>query len=497
MAGLGPACARHVLRLVGYGLVGALLVLITGYVIYLDSRPDLAPWHYMELESEFHADQSLPDFEAYLALEERLFRELEQRIYGARQSGRRAALNRYRRGSLSDPHRWPVNWNRSFELKHAAPRAGVLLLHGMSDSPYSLRALGQRLHATGAWVVAPRLPGHGTAPSGLVEVTWQDMLAVTRLARRHLRERIGDRPLYIVGYSTGGALAVEHVLERLNDGAEMDIAGLVLISPAIGVSRLAVLAVWQARLGHLLGLEKVAWNSILPEYDPFKYNSFALNAGDQVYRLTVAVQSALDRAPPGSLQRLPPILAFQSVVDATVSSPALLRGLFARLPAAGHEVVLFDINRRKELADWLAQDPGPVLQDLLTGPQLPFSLSVLTNRNRRSPEVVVRHRAAGSEAVEETDSGMAWPEGIHSVSHVALPFPPDDPLYGGPNAPPSPGLNIGNAALRGERGVLQVPAEDMLRQRWNPFFSYLEARVLAFTALAPSQGAADRRREGR
>ncbi len=121
-----------------------------------------------------------------------------------------------------------------------------------------------------------------------------------------------------------------------------EVAGLALISPAIGVTPLAALAVWQARIGHLLGLDKLAWSDIRPEYDPYKYGSFAVNAGDQVYRLTVEVQSRLAAlAAAGRLDRVPPIIAFQSMVDATVSTRALIQGLFARLHHGRHELVLF------------------------------------------------------------------------------------------------------------------------------------------------------------
>ena len=75
-----------------------------------------------------------------------------------------------------------ANWNRSFELETAASRGGVLLLHGMSDSPYSLRTLGETLNQRGYWVIGLRLPGHGTAPSGLKTVRWQDMSAAVHLA---------------------------------------------------------------------------------------------------------------------------------------------------------------------------------------------------------------------------------------------------------------------------------------------------------------------------
>ena len=89
-----------------------------------------------------------------------------------------------------------------------------------------------------------------------------------------------------VGYSNGAALGVNYALSSLEDASLPAIKGLVLISPAIGITKLAALAVWQERLGHLLGLEKLAWNSILPEYDPYQYRSFALNAGKQTHFLT-------------------------------------------------------------------------------------------------------------------------------------------------------------------------------------------------------------------
>jgi hypothetical protein len=79
--------------------------------------------------------------------------------------------------------------------------------------------------------------------------------------------------------------------------------------------------------------------------------------------------------------------------------------------------------------------------------------------------------------------GLAWPEGLYSLAHVALPFSPDDPIYGGMAPDKSPGIHLGALALRGERGVLQIPSSEMLRLRWNPFYPYVEERVLAWLAL--------------
>lgn len=65
-----------------------------------------------------------------------------------------------------------------------------------------------------------------------------------------------------------------------------------------------------------------------------------------------------------------------------------------------------------------------------------------------------------------------------SLAHFALPFPPVDVFYGGRQIGENPGLHLGAIALRGERGVLRIGAAAMLRLRWNPFYPYVEARVL-------------------
>ena len=46
-----------------------------------------------------------------------------------------------------------------------------------------------------------------------------------------------------------------------------------------------------------------------------------------------------------------------------------------------------------------------------------------------------------------------------------------------------PGIRLGEIALRGERGVLQIGAADMLRLRWNPFYPFVQQRLLSFFSL--------------
>jgi alpha-beta hydrolase superfamily lysophospholipase len=477
-------------------VLGALVVIIVFLVIELNSRPDLKVWHKVELAEEYHSDDGLADFAQYLALEERLFEELDKRVYDRIDPEDQRIINRYHRGSLSDPGGWPTNWNRSFVMPSAAPEIGVLLLHGMSDSPYSLRSMGEMLHGRGAYVIGLRVPGHGQAPSGLLDLEWEDMAAAVRLAMAELKMQAADRPLYIVGYSNGGALAVHYTLDALVDKDLAPVDGLVLLSPEIGISKLAALAKWQERLGHLLGLEKLAWNSLLPEYDPYKYGSFALNAGKQAYRITQEIQVLLSsRSADGTVSRMPPVLAFQSVVDATVTAPALVQNFFDRLPvnpadptgaSQGNELVLFDINRYAEIQPLMKQHPSAWIEPMLYSETHTFTLTLLSNHSHSEQHLYAFSRAPGSASVESCETGLSWPEGVYSLSHVALPFPPDDPVYGQIKPIPSKGIFLGETALRGERNVLQVPAADMLRLRYNPFYSHMSERILSFMGFGRS-----------
>jgi hypothetical protein len=92
-------------------------------------------------------------------------------------------------------------------------------------------------------------------------------------------------------------------------------------------------------------------------------------------------------------------------------------------------------------------------------------------------------KSPGNEVPTFSRLGLSWPDDVYSLAHVALPFPPNDPVYGGPSAGKSPGIRLGNIALRGERGALEVAASDMLRLRWNPFYAFVEARLLEFVGL--------------
>lgn len=460
-----------------YALIAAAVLGLPGC-----SSSSLSPWHTEKLTEEYVAGDSaeVRTFEDYLQLEDRVFSELEQKVYSQVETGPEYGLVRYSSGSKADPQSYQTNWNRSFEFGQDAPVGGVLLLHGMSDSPYSLHALAKTLAQQNYWVIGLRTPGHGTAPSGLKYVKPEDMIAVTRLAMTHLSASVGDKPIHIVGYSTGAALSLNYSLDVADGVASPMPASLVLISPAIRVHAAASLASFKRGASSVPGLGGFAWLSVMPEFDPYKYNSFATNAADAVHQLTRTVDGRIAaRASSGPISELPPILAVKSAVDATVTTDAIVDNLLSLLEPNRHELVLFDVNRFAAKASLLVDDPGPLTKKLMEDESLPFGLTVIANRDTSTRDVVARYKAPLSGNVtEHALHGLSWPADVFSLSHIALPFPPNDPLYG--SNPPSADepLHLGDIPMRGERDINQIPSEWLLRMRFNPFYEVLETRVL-------------------
>ena len=353
---------------------------VGGAAIAVSSLPDLQPWHHLVSDLEPRASEITPTFtlEAYLEREEAVFREMRDQVETVVTDGANPAIpNRYVTASRSHPDRLGSPWNRTSLLTVPAPRGGALMVHGLTDSPYSMRALAERMHAAGYYTLSLRMQGHGTVPGGLVNTTWEDWSAAVRMGARHVRQAIGpDLPLVLFGYSNGGALVTKYALDALDDTSLPPPAKLILLSPMIGVSPAARLARTISLLGPVV--EKARWIDVVPEYNPFRYNSFPANAGAQTSRLTRAIASQLVQAGrDGVLDRMPPVLAFQSVVDTTVSTPAVALELLDRLPPGRNELVLFDLNRQAGIDAFTR--PEAVLPLLVGDRPRPYTVTLVTN----------------------------------------------------------------------------------------------------------------------
>jgi len=109
-------------------------------------------------------------------------------------------------------------------LSHVAGAAtGVVVVHGFTGTPMSVRGVADAMIAAGHDVEVPRLPGHGTTVDDMLATAWSDWSAeVTRvvdaLARRVER-------VVLVGQSMGATLVLAAALER------PDLAGIICINP--------------------------------------------------------------------------------------------------------------------------------------------------------------------------------------------------------------------------------------------------------------------------
>jgi alpha-beta hydrolase superfamily lysophospholipase len=464
-------------------LVAVILLTIVGLRLWESSRPPyLKPWHRFVPPSELHAAEMRESFtlEDYLHREDQVFREVHEQVEERLAPEDRTLSNRYFAGSLSSPSRFPRDWNRTYELAPPEIRGGALLIHGLTDAPYSMRRLAEILRDRGIYSLSLRMPGHGTVPGALTKVQWEDWRAAARVGARHVRSRIGEgKPLYLVGYSNGGALVVQYALDVAEGAALPAPARIVLLSPMIGVTPAAGLARFVGRLAVIPIFEKARWLDVLPEYNPYKYNSFPANAGYQTSRLTDEIRRQIERlGQAGRLGAMPPVLAFQSLVDATVLTDAVSTRLFDALPDNGSELVLFDVNRSARARPFLQPASEELLKRLSSPTRRRYAITVIANEGPDTLDVAERRIAAGSETPASRPLHLSWPTAVYSLSHVAVPFPSDDTLYGGePDSAQGAGIHLGVLAPRGERSVLTVSPGDFLRITWNPFFPYVEERV--------------------
>lgn len=476
---------NHLIKLV-IGSVFIVVIIIFTIILVraFDSRklPDLKTWHQPILESEYSAANSnnISSLDDYLELEDRLFTELKNLVNGKLPPEEKLPLSRYTTGSLVDPEKFSSNWNRSFELIPENMRGGVLMLHGLTDSPYSMRHLADMFKLQGFYVLSLRMPGHGTIPGALLNATWHDWMAVVRMGAWHVRNKIGkDQPFYLVGYSNGGALSIKYIIDSLEDEILPVPERVILLSPMLGVTFFARFSNWHKTLAWLPYFEKFRWLDIYPEYDPFKYNSFPKEAGEQTFLLTREISNELDRlSQSGEISKLPPILTFQSLVDATVLTNAIVDNLYNKLAPNRHELVLFDVNRLSEVDSFFLENHDKLLDRLMEMDELPYTLTILTNANSDTSNVVIKSKIARLDAGTVQPTTMEWPEKVYSLSHVAIPFPDDDYLYGSRGSGIYKNVNIGTFSPRGEKGVLNVPTDLLMRLRYNPFYDYMQGHIL-------------------
>ena len=156
----------------------------------------------------------------------------------------------------------------------------------------------------------------------------------------------------------------------------------------------------------------------------------------------------------------------------------MVHALFDQLDANGSELVLFDINRLSGMEPFMDPSAATLLSQLTDASPRRYGRSLVTNATHESLDVVERSiRPSGTEIVTRS-LGLAWPPEMFSLSHIALPFALDDELYGrNPRPSPQDVVRLGTLSPRGERAVLSVPLDTLMRVTCNPFFPYLTERL--------------------
>ena len=154
---------------IGIVCIGAALLGLRAYRAL--SGPQLQPWHTFVPAELRAAELDAADWTKYLKQEAAIFASVRTEVSQVLEPDARVPINRYFEQSPVYPARFAQDWNRSYLLEpDGKPVGAVVLLHGLTDSPYSLRHIAKLYRDHGYVAIGLRLPGHGTVPAGLTDV---------------------------------------------------------------------------------------------------------------------------------------------------------------------------------------------------------------------------------------------------------------------------------------------------------------------------------------
>ncbi|QSP96438.1 alpha/beta fold hydrolase [Marinobacter salinisoli] len=330
-----------------------------------------------------------------------------------------------------------LDWNLPYTMPPGAhcsdsPTTGILLIHGLSDSPFLFRDLARALSVRCIGVRTLLLQGHGTRPGDMIHARAEVWRAQVRQHVAALAEEVDH--LFIGGFSLGGALATEYALS----GQRPRVDGLVALAPA-----------WQ-----LNGLEDYLWLAGIadlfadfveeePELNPVKYESVTLNAGSQLADVLNHTRKLLEQpeAP------LPPLFLVATEADSVIDLAYLTQTFRQRFRHPDSRMLVFRDLRKPWPEAWA--DPR----------------------------------------IQSLDSYLPE-ENILEFSHQALAIAPDNELYGR-GAPLQRCLEPNNVPLT---ECHRLPAGQLWFSAWhddprpvptsrltyNPWFDVLSGHMAAF-----------------
>jgi carboxylesterase len=189
-------------------------------------------------------------------------------------------------------------------FRHEGGEVGVVLSHGFTGSPQSMRPWAQYLAARGLTVSAPLLPGHGTRWQDMQRTGWEDWYAAVDREVRRLSERCSR--VFLCGLSMGGALVLHAAAQH-----GPAVSGVVLVNPSVQSDRAVIAAVPVLR--HLVpSVPGVICDIAKEGVEESGYDRVGLHALHGLARLWKVVQAELARVSQ-------PVLLLHSRVDHVVS----------------------------------------------------------------------------------------------------------------------------------------------------------------------------------
>jgi carboxylesterase len=182
-------------------------------------------------------------------------------------------------------------------------RIGVLLSHGFTGSPASMKPWAEYLASHGYAVSLPRLPGHGTTWQEMNKTTWADWYGEVERAFEALANQVDT--VVVCGLSMGGALALRVAADHPDR-----VAGLVLVNPAVRTDRKDVKLL--PVLKHIVpAMPGIANDIKKPGVQEHGYTKTPLKAADSMFQAYKVLVSDL-----GNIRC--PILLFHSTEDHVV-----------------------------------------------------------------------------------------------------------------------------------------------------------------------------------
>lgn len=202
---------------------------------------------------------------------------------------------------------------------YCSKKSGFILVHGLSDSPFMMLDITNSISQKNPCSIinTPILPGHALVPGASLEATNEQWIDAVNLAVKDLRNS-GVDSITMIGFSTGSALSLQHVLSNHNSSQDIKLA---LISPAFDLS-LPWYKVSALRIMSFVGNLSNSFG-YMDKYDdvnPYKYESFSYNGVNELEKLTNKVKKLLDNV--GVVNNN--IVLFASNEDSTINQQTTL-----------------------------------------------------------------------------------------------------------------------------------------------------------------------------